>query len=387
LNNCEFTNQSGYIKCYEETKIQGGQAFMKLIDQSILETKDLTLNKHLIGIGVKNEGLVSDVFRINGGGGVEGNIEVAQTDGVLTSGSLADFTGGATFVSYANITNTIPASECSPGVTPPTPPGPHNNYTTGTAVWEDLWPSMGDYDVNDLVMYYKYNVITNDENKVIDIVAKFYVRAAGASLENGFGFQIDGLAPSDIASVSGCSLQTGYISLNANGTEANQSKAVIIPIDNINNVIHRSGGSSFFNTLENAPVGTADTVTVTIHLVTPLSTVVVGTAPFNPFLIKNHERPVEIHLPNYIPTSLASASYFNTGDDDSNPGIGRYYLTSLNLPWCLNIPVTFDYPIEYIDILQAYNHFAEWAQSSGSAYPDWYTNKAGYRNADKIWQP
>jgi|GEM_PF-4582326 len=51
----------------------------------------------------------------------------------------------------------------------------------------------------------------------------------------------------------------------------------------------------------------------------------------------------------------------NSGDDDSDPGIGKYYLTSVNLPWCLNIPVTFDYPFEYIHILQVYNHFAEWA--------------------------
>lgn len=391
LNNAEFTNQSGYLKVFQETFIQGGQAFMKLIDQSMISTYDLRMNGDITGSTTNstiNEVKVINQLRFDGPNVVTGPVEVAQTNGILDNGNGSNFTNGATFVSFANILNTIPTSECNPeGVNPPPPPPPPltDNYTTGTAVYEDLWPSKGDYDVNDLVVYYKYNLRTNSENKVVDIIAKFYVKAAGAGLKNGFGFQIDGLTPDQVSSVTGYNLQHSYISLNANGTEAGQSKAVIIAWDNTDDVINRADPSTFFNTLPNTAVGTADTITITIHLTTPLSTTVVGTAPFNPFLIKGMNRAVEIHLPNYIPTSLADQSYFGNSDDDSNPGISKFYKTTSNLPWALNIPVVFNYPFEYVDITQTYTHFAAWAQSGGAVYDDWYEDIAGYRNNANIW--
>jgi LruC domain-containing protein len=393
LNNAEFTNQSGYLKVYQETFIQGGQSFMKLIDQSMISTYDLTMNADITGSttnATKNEVKVSHDLRFDGPNVVKGPVEVAQTNGVLANGSASNFTNGATFVSFANILNTILTSECNPeGVTPTPPPPPPltNNITTGTLVFEDLWPSMGDYDMNDLVVYYKYNLQTNAQNKVVDIIAKFYVKAAGAGLRNGFGFQINALTPAQIGSVTGASLNHSYVSLNANGTEAGQGKAVVVAWDNTDDVINRVAPSSFFNTLPGTGVGTADTVTITIHLTTPLLTTAVGTAPFNPFLIKGMERGVEVHLPDYVPTSLADQSYFGTSDDNSNSGLGRYYKTSSSLPWALNIPVAFDYPFEYIDITQAYIHFAAWAQSGGTSYPNWYANIAGYRDLTKIWQP
>ena len=363
---------------------------MKLIDQSMISTYDLRMNGDITGTGFKSEVKVSHDLRFDGPNVVTGTVEVTQTDGILVSGDASNFINGATFVSFTNITNTIPVSECNPeGVNPPPPPPPPltDNFTTGTVVYEDLWPSKGDYDVNDLVVYYKFNLQTNNQNNVVNIIAKFYVKAAGAGLKNGFGFQIDGLVSSDIESVTGYDMQAGYISLNPNGTEANQNKAVIIAWDNTDNVIHRVNPSSFFNTLPGTGVGTADTVTMTIHLTTPIPTTTLGTAPFNPFLIKGMNRAIEVHLPNYIPTSLVDPGYFGSNDDNSNPGLGRYYTTAQNLPWALNIPVTFDYPFEFIDITKAYNYFAAWAQSGGLQYQDWYSNAIGYRNNSTIWHP
>jgi len=304
----------------------------------------------------------------------------------MVSGDASNFTGGATFVSFANIANTIPTSECNPeGVTPP--PTPVDNVYTGTAVYEDLWPGKGDYDLNDLVMYYKFTLTTNVQNKVTDIQIKLYVKAVGASYQNGFGIQFDNLVPGDIASVSGYNLQFGYITLASNGTETGQTKAVIIPFDNANNVIHRVT-SGFFNTVLGDPVGTADTVIMQIHLTTPMLTTDLGTPPYNPFLIRNMERIAEIHLPNYVPTTKAeNCPYFGTADDDTQPGIGRYYKTSNNLPWALNIPVNFDYPVEKVSVINAYNYFATWAESGGSQYPDWYKDLPGYRNSVNIWHP
>jgi LruC domain-containing protein len=107
---------------------------------------------------------------------------------------------------------------------------------------------------------------------------------------------------------------------------------------------------------------------------------------FNPFLIVSQTRGIEVHLPYYAPTDLVDTNLFGTLHDDSNPTTGRYYVTSSNLPWGINIYESFDYPIEKQEILGAYPHFVGWAESSGALYSDWYKDLPGYRNSSVIYQ-
>jgi LruC domain-containing protein len=65
--------------------------------------------------------------------------------------------------------------------------------------------------------------------------------------------------------------------------------------------------------------------------------------------------------------------------------ISGYYKSKDNLPWGLDIPVDFDYAIEKADITQAYLKFAQWVESNGTQYQDWYLDKSGYRNSAKIY--
>jgi LruC domain-containing protein len=75
---------------------------------------------------------------------------------------------------------------------------------------------------------------------------------------------------------------------------------------------------------------------------------------------------------------------FGTGDDASQSG--SWYKTAENLPWAVNIPESWDYPVEKAQITRAYLKFKHWAQSSGASYPDWYRNLPGYTNQDFIYQ-
>ena len=95
---------------------------------------------------------------------------------------------------------------------------------------------------------------------------------------------------------------------------------------------------------------------------------------------------MEVHLADHAPTSLANIGLFGTGSDNSNPATGRYYKSSSNLPWALNLPAKYDYTAEHIPVIEGYTHFAAWSQSSGGQYPDWYVNQSGYRNITKIFQ-
>lgn len=258
-----------------------------------------------------------------------------------------------------------------------------NNYYAssnlyGTLAFEDLWPAKGDYDFNDLVLDYNFNRISNADNEVVTLRGKFVVRAIGASFKNGFGFTIEGLSPSAISSIVGQEFTEGYINTNSNGTEAGQTDATIIVFDNAWE--HGHG-----NTRLDQDFVVPDTITVDIHLTTPIPADAFGMAPFNPFIIVNMERGKEVHLPDYQPTDLVDESYFGQSFDDTQPEIGKYYKTVENLPWAINFPSRFDYPIETVSIDLAHLKFIPWVLSDGEDYINWYKDEPGYRNSDNIY--
>ncbi|MBN2236592.1 MAG: LruC domain-containing protein [Bacteroidales bacterium] len=248
-----------------------------------------------------------------------------------------------------------------------------------TLAFEDLWPSKGDYDFNDLVVDYNFNTITNLQNQVTKLKGEFVVRAIGAGFHNGFGFQLENVLSNQISSVTGNALEEGYIQSNANGTEANQSLATIIVFDDAWN--HGYGNTD----PSKAFAAPTETIQVEITLATPIPFDQFGLAPFNPFIIVNKERGREIHMADYHPTDLADVSYFGRYNDDTNPTIGKYYKTTGNLPWVLNIPQQFEYPIEKSSIDKPHLKFVPWVESSGSLFNDWYKNQAEYRNPIYIY--
>ena len=88
--------------------------------------------------------------------------------------------------------------------------------THATFAFEDLWPSYGDYDFNDLIVDFQCNTITNANNDAVKLEVKVYARAVGASKQNGFGIMFENVAKSDIASVTGY-VHNGGISVDGAG--------------------------------------------------------------------------------------------------------------------------------------------------------------------------
>ncbi len=264
-----------------------------------------------------------------------------------------------------------------------------NNYypgenQKGSFAFEDLWPSKGDYDFNDLVLDYNINQVTNAGNKVVDIISEFTIKAIGAGYKNGFGYQLN-LPPSAIANVSGYSLEEDFITLSGNGTESGQNKATIIVFDNTYNLFPTIA-SGFVNTRTEQAYVTPPSITVTVNLATPQTLAAVGLPPYNPFIIVDKERGKEVHLPGYAPSTLVNNSYFGTEDDDSNLAAGKYYKSNNNLPWGMHLPVSFDYPVEKSPILKGHLVFDTWVVSGGFSYMDWYQDKPGYRETTFLYQ-
>jgi len=264
-----------------------------------------------------------------------------------------------------------------------------NNYYpapgNGTLAFEDLWPSMGDFDMNDLIMNYRFNTVTNGDNNVVEVIGTFTVRSFGASFHNGFGFQLpnNNVSSGDMT-VSGYSLSENYITLDANGLETGQNKPTVIVYDNTFDFMPYPGSGIGVNT---DPAGSyvspvSFTVTMSFNN-TSYTAADVSIENFNPFIIVRQTRGTEVHLPNYEPTAKADLSKFGTMDDNS--GNGNYYVTEDNLPWALNLPAEFSWPKEKVDIIDAYNFFEAWVESNGQIHTDWYTDEVGHINQSQLY--
>ena len=266
---------------------------------------------------------------------------------------------------------------------PTDPTRAHNNYypskgQNGTLAFEDLWPSKGDYDFNDLVVNYNFNQITNAQNQIVAVNAQLTERATGTYYHNAFGIQFN-TDPGNVISVTGEHISKNYLYVASNGTENKQVKAVVIAFDDAWDLL------TSYNTITGNSYSTPHIINLNITFAKPIDPVTFGTAPYNPFIIINGNRGKEVHLAGSVPTSLADISLLGTGDDNSNITTGKYYMSNKFLPWVLNIPIQFDYPAEKKDITKAFLMFNGWATSKGFNNTDWYMIKTGYRNASEIF--
>lgn len=256
-----------------------------------------------------------------------------------------------------------------------------NNYTFGPNAWgslvfEDLWPDRGDFDFNDMVVDYNYNQITQPGNRVKKVEMNFKLRAVGAAKSNGFAVE----TPFSSSNIT--LLQASHPDLFAH--EMDGPKAVMRFFNSTFNLIPQVP-NSFINTEQTMPYYEPVQFSVNFRLINPVNIInVTPTPPYNPFIFVDGVRSKEVHLPGYPPTTRMDTSLFGTGDDASTEG--NWYKTVDNLPWAVNIPESWNYPVEKAQITRAYTKFKHWAQSSGASYPDWYKNHPGYQNQDFIYR-
>jgi LruC domain-containing protein len=246
--------------------------------------------------------------------------------------------------------------------------------TFGTLAFEDKWPFLGDYDMNDLVVDYRYALVSNATNKVIEMTAKYVLQATGATFRNGFGVEFP-FASSLVQSVTGTKVtNNAVVSFSGNGCEAGQTKAVIIPFDDALTVFNKPGG--YVNTLVSNPFVVPDTTNMQLTFTRGLSLSEMGTLPFNPFIIINKTRGREAHLAGYTPTQKVDLGYFKTGNDNTNPAQSIYYKTTTNLPWGVSFLEQFDYPAEGKVMNTAFTTFIPWVISGGTASNNWYKDSS-----------
>ncbi len=266
-----------------------------------------------------------------------------------------------------------------------------NDHTFSTLAYEDLWPNMGDYDFNDMVIDYNFFYHTLPGNTISHLIAEFKLMAIGARYQNGFAVQFPFSSDliESITVIDGSDTLT-YSDIVSNANFVPQlesgSKATIVFVHNSNDLMPNNG-ANFINTEYGASYVTPAEFAVDIKFNTYItnSGAWQWQQPFNPFIFIDRNRSKEVHLPDMPPTDQADLSLFNTGDDNSVIPASRYYRTANNLPWAINIASSWDHPYERKQVTEAYLKFKPWAESSGAVYPAWYSDEEGYRDNTKIY--
>ncbi|MBN2830225.1 MAG: LruC domain-containing protein [Candidatus Cloacimonetes bacterium] len=241
---------------------------------------------------------------------------------------------------------------------------------TGSLIvaFEDLWPNLGDYDFNDMVLGIVQEFGLNANNEYVYLKTEVEVRGNGANLNNVLAMQLDWAetngttttyTPIGDAAILQLLPSTSNVSLDNNiVTIINGVETELTPYYQNNGVGISANYQSFvFEVIFN-----------------PISS---PTAVISPdfFIYDFVNRDKEIHLPGRPATAFANVNFFGAGDDDSDPANGIWYQTDTNLPWGFEIidhTSAYKHPLESVSILNAYRYFGNWANSGGLSYLDWF---------------
>ncbi len=244
----------------------------------------------------------------------------------------------------------------------------------GTLAYEDNWPVLGDFDMNDIVVRYKTREVMNAQRKVVGLEIDYKLVAHGGLIKNGFAVQLPGIASSTVASASLTTTNSAGVIGNPVATtpEADAKGAVFKIFDDAD--AHFSSvpsGCSYYNTEANCDVtGSQFHLSIAFNTAMNLSQF---SPPYNPFIFRTDVSPRhEVHLPGQQPTSSVNTALFKTGVDNTTVGSTSTYMTAGKLPWAMDIPIEWMYPKEAIDLLNPYPNLNGWATSGGTSNKDWY---------------
>lgn len=310
----------------------------------------------------------------------KGPIEVVyDSEGLAGRYQLEEksFKSGAHLVARQQVN--IPATECNGGkgeIEPEPEEKPEAEYEirpgrTFTYCFEDRWPWIGDYDMNDVVLETRIDrEVSTYGGKVKSATINWALKAAGTQVKLGCGVQIDGMSAMRIAGVTSTH-RIGAGAFAADGLETGSELAIIPLFNSTGELLNGS------NTYPELPHVMPVTQTTKIEFAQPVEEGEVLESAMN-FFITVGERGKEVHMPGYDPTVFGEIGdgLFDPREPykfyvEKGEHVGDNYLM-----WALMIPDVFRYPAESKDIRSVYTHFMAWAASNGISHPDWYREEA-----------
>tara|TARA_B100000809_G_scaffold169704_1_gene167059 strand:- start:3117 stop:5312 length:2196 start_codon:yes stop_codon:yes gene_type:complete len=262
---------------------------------------------------------------------------------------------------------------------------PQGQNSFFTSVYEDLYPCMGDYDLNDLVHNYSYQEginngdANNGQNTAItEITFDYKFPALGASFNNSFVLRV--MDQDNNAFISLTSADRYDINKIARLHDSENNTTLFI----FNNI------KSMFTDNLGAVINTVRTDYSDIPVISGSVSNINGA--YDEFILRDGESGQEIHPlynelhQNY--SALNSPSMFNDDTnflrcDDMSSDADKLFVNANGFPWVLtDLPTDLPWPKEGVSILEAYPNFDDFVTSDPSL--DWYSNINGNRVEDKI---
>jgi len=280
----------------------------------------------------------------------------------------------------------------------PTVPGSDADYVfypsqknKGTLMFEDCWPRLADFDMNDMVLNYRYTGALDESGKVSEVHFLYDLVSIAAEQNNSFAVMFPDIAPGNVKSITSLDLNNANKNTTSGRTfaveDGHTNDVVVRVFDNASTIL---GGKVVNNVGSNSSTHAYETFSFTVKFKNSISV-----AEFNkisPFIIPRGARYIETHLANQRPSAKASKSYFQTDDDNSSDAASRYYLSNTNnslgnITWGVDVPEQIPYPKTGSPMTKSYNYFAEWATSGGVNKKDWYKSNTGNRRASYLFYP
>ncbi len=233
-----------------------------------------------------------------------------------------------------------------------------------TLAFEDLWPSKGDYDFNDLIVNVKVSLTRDASLNWVSADYEIALDAVGAGLSSGLAMRLvdanKQTKANMIASISG-----------AASADPDVTNGLII----FNNP-DELRSQYYTNTDPNQSTTTPDTAKFTINFSANDGSTILPDF----YIFRSNDRGREVHLPGFAGTAAADASLYNTDDD-----VNGTYKTANGLPWAMELILdgtSFQHPNEMVDMIEAYPNFGNWASSGGGSNADWYQTPAPGKTID-----
>lgn len=256
-----------------------------------------------------------------------------------------------------------------------------------TLAYEDQWPISDDYDMNDVVMYYRTVEVLQD-GKIVRIDIHGELQALGGDYRNGFAVQLENIATENVNEQSlrllHNNIKQQYSGKNGATTYAilesgNRHAVVVISQD-----LWKHAGSvcKYYRTEDGCDQSQVFDFEMSIPLLEPIAINSIS-APYSPFIFATEGlyhgevfthpgRSLEIHLVDHAPTDKFNHDYFGLADDTSDAQISRYFRTENNLPWALEVTEDWKWPSERTQLLEAYPAFQSYVESDGVMNNKWF---------------
>jgi len=247
---------------------------------------------------------------------------------------------------------------------------PTHGYTV--VALEDMYPARGDADFNDAVVAYDFQIVTDAKGKVKDILGDFHLLARGAGYDHALGLHLPGLPDTATGTVlierflSGDTITEQMEPRRSVAEMVRAGKRIPDIIPSTKAALVGVNGSPFTNTAAAEPERPAGSARVYLTFDEAVDATALGPVPYDLyFMVRNWKGGADVHFPG------------KPGFDDRLADLPKEtgpsaFLDGTGFPFLIEVPTSWRFPLEKVEVQTAYPAFVDWQQSKGQQGTDWY---------------